>query len=105
MMIFPRLLNELSSEGGPIRSLLVQAVNYASQLLVSVLLGSNFTSIQLLANSYVASLPDSSKNLARANCWLNSIQALVRSISPSLTGAMFAARKSSISLLANEGNS
>merc|ERR1712176_1727750 len=34
IMIFPRLLNELSSEDGPFRSVLVQFVNYASQFLV-----------------------------------------------------------------------
>merc|ERR1712039_272098 len=67
----------------------VSMLNYGTQALLSVLLGSGFISIQLLLNSYVSKLPNSSGQLALANSMLVSVQALVRAISPMANGALF----------------
>jgi len=86
---FPRALGCLISAGVPSRSLAVQLLNYCTQLVLSVLLGSEFISIQLLLNGYVAGEPDAKGTLALANSYLVSVQALVRALSPMFTGALF----------------
>eukprot|EP00931_Biecheleriopsis_adriatica_P021382 TRINITY_DN13993_c0_g2_i2.p1 TRINITY_DN13993_c0_g2~~TRINITY_DN13993_c0_g2_i2.p1 ORF type:complete len:462 (+),score=77.40 TRINITY_DN13993_c0_g2_i2:28-1386(+) len=102
VVAFPRIVKIVSAEDIYDISLF-RLVNYLAQFSVSVLLGSGFTSIQLMINSYVSRLPNASHNLSLANGWLSSTQALVRAFSPSVTGALFAARYSSFSLLKMEG--
>lgn len=87
---FPRALT-LACEGGACAGgSLVAALNYTAQVCISVLLGSGFISIQVLLNSYVGGLPDAPSALALANSMLVSTQALVRAVSPVLTGWLFA---------------
>mmetsp|Transcript_65206 Transcript_65206/g.204335 ORF Transcript_65206/g.204335 Transcript_65206/m.204335 type:complete len:414 (+) Transcript_65206:152-1393(+) len=89
MPVFPRALEWMVRAGVSSASMPVRLWNYAMQLLVSVLLGSQFISLQLLLNSYVAEQPDSQRLLAVANSYMVSMQALVRATSPLVTGSLF----------------
>jgi len=89
MPTFPRVLDCLVRVGFTPRSLPIKLWNFGTQLLVSVLLGSQFIGIQLLLNGYVAREHDAKRLLALANSYLVSTQALVRAVSPMITGAMF----------------
>jgi len=84
---FPRVLTYMCEVNASLLD--VTLLNYGAQALISVLLGSGFISIQLLLNSYVSRLPNSSAQLALANSMLVSTQALVRAISPMANGALF----------------
>merc|ERR1712113_361251 len=77
------------SNGLACRSPAVLALNYSSQAVVSMLLGSGFISIQLLLNEYVSAMPDAKTLLSLANSLLVSTQALVRAVSPIATGSLF----------------
>jgi len=72
-------------------SAVVALLNYGSQVVLSVLLGSGFTSIQLIVNEYVASLPDGCSQLAPANAILAIVHGLARAASPVITGGLFSA--------------
>jgi len=85
--LFPRLLTHMCEMDASLLSLTM--LNYGTQALLSVLLGSGFISIQLMLNSYVSKLPNSSAQLALANSMLVSTQALVRAVSPMANGALF----------------
>mmetsp|Transcript_93150 Transcript_93150/g.290405 ORF Transcript_93150/g.290405 Transcript_93150/m.290405 type:complete len:187 (+) Transcript_93150:267-827(+) len=88
-LVFPHLVTYLCLGGADSESIGVSALNYGSQAIVSMLFGSGFISIQLLLNSYVSGLPNSKDLLAVANSLLVSMQALVRAVSPILTGTLF----------------
>jgi len=87
MPAFSRALPYLISINA--RSWIIQAVNYVTQLVVSVLLGSQFVSIQLMLNEHVAQEPNGASLLALANSYLVSTQGLVRAASPMATGSLF----------------
>jgi len=87
--IFPRLLTYSISHGAGSDSTRIAVLNYGAQIVISMLLGSGFISVQLLLNEYVVKLPDSSAQLAVANSMLASTQALVRAISPTVNGSLF----------------
>merc|ERR1712032_8110 len=87
MIIFPRLLTYLVKQNASALNILL--LNDGAQIILSVLLGSGFISIQLLLNSYVSRLADSGTQLALANSMLVSTQALVRALSPLVNGALF----------------
>mmetsp|Transcript_32070 Transcript_32070/g.92127 ORF Transcript_32070/g.92127 Transcript_32070/m.92127 type:complete len:529 (-) Transcript_32070:122-1708(-) len=89
MPAFPRVLDFLVRAGAASRSLPVLLVNYGTQLVVSVMLGSCFIGIQLLLNGYVSEEPDSQRLLALANSYLVTTQALVRAVSPMISGSLF----------------
>lgn len=89
LMVFPRLVTYLMSQGANADGVGVAVVNYGSQIVISVLLGSGFTSIQLLVNEYVDTLPDHRMQLASANGALAALQALARAVSPTVTGALY----------------
>lgn len=86
---FPHMLSYLFENGYGGDSITVVVLNYGAQAIISMLFGSGFISIQLLLNSYVSSMPNSSDLLALANSLLVSTQALVRAISPIMTGSLF----------------
>jgi len=86
MPLFPRLVQYALSHGFHHKGWIIRLLNFGSQLVVSILLGSKFISIQLLLNSYVAGQHEL---LALANGYLVSTQALVRAISPLSTGSLF----------------
>jgi len=88
-MVFPRLVTYLVSQGVDSDGVVMDLVNYGSQIVISVLLGSGFTSIQLIVNEYVATLPDARKQLGSANGALAAVQALARAVSPTATGAVY----------------
>jgi len=87
--LFPRVLTRACRDGLPTQGWQVQLLNYGTQLVVSVLLGSGFISIQLLMNVYVSKLPGKNAALALANSWMVSTQAFVRAVSPMCTGSLF----------------
>jgi len=89
LMVFPRLVTYLMSQGANADGVGVAVVNYGSQIVISVLLGSGFTSINLIVNDYVATLPDHRKQLASANGALAALQALAMAVSPTVTGALY----------------
>jgi MFS family permease len=91
LAVFPRLLMYMMAQHVDSDSALVALLNYGSQVVLSVLLGSGFTSIQLILNEYVASLPDGRSQLASANGGLASVQAFARAVSPTITGGLFSA--------------
>jgi len=79
LAVFPRLvMYSVAQQHVDSSAVLVALLNYGSQVVLSVCLGSGFTSIQLIANAYVASLPDGRSQLASANGGLASVQALAR---------------------------
>jgi len=86
MPVFPRLVQCALMHGFQHKGCILRLLNFGSQLIVSILLGSKFISIQLLLNSYVAGQPEL---LALANGYLVSTQALVRAMSPLTSGALF----------------
>jgi len=89
MPAFPRVLEWMVRAGASSASTPVRLWNYAVQLAVSVLLGSQFISLQLLLNGYVAEEPDPQRLLAVANSYMVSTQALVRAVSPLVSGSLF----------------
>merc|ERR1712032_718961 len=89
MPVFPRLVTWLIWSGTNSNSAEVHVLNYTVQIVISMLLGSSFISIQLLLNDYVSKLPNSSGQLALANSMLVSTQALVRALSPMVNGTLF----------------
>jgi MFS family permease len=91
LALFPRFLMHLMAQHVDNDSALVTLLNYSSQVVLSMLLGSGFTSIQLIVNEYVASLPDGRTQLASANGGLASVQAFARAVSPAITGGLFSA--------------
>jgi len=86
MPLFPRLVQYALNHGFHHKGCILRLINYGSQLIVSILLGSKFISIQLLLNSYV---DGEQELLALANGYLVSTQALVRATSPLATGSLF----------------
>lgn len=64
-------------------------LNYGTQLCISICIGCQFISVQLLVNQYVAGLKEGASLLAMANGYLVSTQALVRAMSPLTTGGLF----------------
>jgi hypothetical protein len=89
--VLPRLLMYLVALHVDTNSVFVALLNYGSQVILSVFLGSGFTSIQLIVNDYVTSLPDGRNQLASANGGLASVQALARAVTPSITGGLLSA--------------
>lgn len=104
IIFFPRLVKALFSNASLHHSPALNLINYTSQLFVSVLLGSGFTSIQLLTNGYVDKLPNSAESLSLANGWLTFMQALVRAVSPCVTGLLFLVRNNPSPILSEEGS-
>lgn len=91
LAVLPRLLMYLVAQHVDSSSVFVTLLNYGSQVVLSVFLGSGFTSIQLIVNEYVSSLPDGRNQLASANGGLASVQAFARAVSPSITGGLLSA--------------
>jgi predicted MFS family arabinose efflux permease len=91
LAVLPRLLMYLMVQHVDSNSAVVTLLNYGSQVVVSVFLGSDFTSIQLILNQYVASLPDGYNHLASANAILAIVHGLARAASPVITGGLFSA--------------
>merc|ERR1719510_906806 len=94
MPLFPRLVEHLLAEGWSSSSAAVRFLNYGVQLLVSTLLGSNFLTLQLMLNRFIADGRDAMQaaaDLPIANSWIVSAQALARAISPITTGVFFTA--------------
>lgn len=89
MPLFCRALSYMVASNVDSQSLPLVVLNYGSQLVVSVLLGSQFISIQLLLNQYVAQAQDPSTLLAIANSYLVTTQGIVRAVSPLVTGSLF----------------
>lgn len=91
MPLTPRLLTWVCDAASAERPspVLLAALNYIPQMVMSVCLGTCFISVQLLVNSYATTLPDGDKLLAVANSWMASMQAFVRAISPMVTGSLF----------------
>mmetsp|Transcript_35577 Transcript_35577/g.80346 ORF Transcript_35577/g.80346 Transcript_35577/m.80346 type:complete len:533 (+) Transcript_35577:148-1746(+) len=89
MAAFPRLLDLARSSGLTGRSPEVFVLNYGTQVIVSMLMGSGFISIQLLLNEYVSREQGAKSLLSLANSMLVSTQALVRAVSPISTGMLF----------------
>lgn len=85
--MFPRILKLLLSMGFAGDSLEILAANYVAQLFVSVLQGCNFTTLQFMLNRLIALRHDSEYALPLANGWTAALQAVARSISPSITGS------------------
>lgn len=86
MPIFPRLVQLALMHGFHHKGCILRLLNFGAQLIVSILLGSKFISVQLLLNSYVSGQQEL---LALANGYLVSTQALVRAMSPLSTGSLF----------------
>jgi len=86
MPIFPRLVQYALIHGYHHKGAVLHLLNFGSQLIMSILLGSKFISVQLLLNNYVAGQQEL---LALANGYLVSTQALVRAMSPLSTGSLF----------------
>jgi len=91
LLVLPRLLMYLVAQNVDTNSVFVTLLNYGSQVVLSVCLGSGFTSIQLIVNEYVASLPDGRNQLASVNGGLASAQAFARAVSPAITGGLLSA--------------
>jgi len=86
MPLFPRLVQHALMHGFNHKGCILRLLNFGAQLVVSILLGSKFISVQLLLNSYVAGQQEL---LALANGYLVSTQAMVRAMSPLVTGSLF----------------
>jgi hypothetical protein len=82
--IFPRAVATVASSPGA-----VQLVNYFVQICISVLIGSQFLTLQLIMNKYIAQRPDAGVALSIANGWMVSAQAVARAVSPIFTGSLF----------------
>lgn len=91
LAVMPRLLMYLMAQHVDSNSVFVTLLNYGGQIVVSVFLGSDFTSIQLILNQYVASLPDGCSQLASANAILAIVHGFARAASPVITGGLFSA--------------
>jgi len=89
LFTFPRVLTAAMGAGVEPKSVWVRVLNYGAQLVISILLGGNFVTIQVMVNSYVATRADGGHVLALANGWLASAQAFVRATSPLATGSLF----------------
>jgi len=93
MLMFPRCVQYLMADGHSSRSTVVQVVNCAAQLLISVLVGSGFVTLQLIANRLVSARHDANSALPLANGYFAAIQALARATSPMMTGIAFASAR------------
>jgi diphthamide biosynthesis protein 2 len=91
LAVFPRVLTHLMTEHVDPTGVGVTSLNYCAQVVISVGLGSGFTTIQLIMNRHVATLPDGPAQLASAVGALASAQALARALSPAGCGALFSA--------------
>jgi MFS family permease len=89
MPLFPRMVTQLMDGGWSSASISIRVVNYGTQLLVSVLIGSHFLTLQLMLNRFIATRPDAASALPIANGWFVAMQALARAISPVQTGLIF----------------
>jgi len=91
LAVFPRVLTHLMAEHVDPEGVGVLSLNYSAQVVISVCMGSGFTSIQLIMNRHVASLSDGPAQLASAIGSLATAQALARALSPATCGALFSA--------------
>lgn len=87
--LFARALPLALESGFDAHGPLVLLLNYGTQLFVSVCIGCQFISIQLLINQYVSKLPDGASFLAMANGYLVSTQAFARALAPLTSGYLF----------------
>lgn len=88
MLAFPRILKQLLDIGFTGHSTEVVVSNYVAQILVSVLQGSNFTTLQLMINDIISVQKDAEYALPLANSWVVTLQALARAFSPVVTGTL-----------------
>ena len=81
------ILSELMQTPSGADSLVMFAINYFAQVLISVLQGANFTTLQLMVNYIISFRQDKSLALPLANGWMVSVQSIARGISPLAVGS------------------
>lgn len=90
MPLFPRVVIWFMDRGVASDSFSIVMMNYSAQLFVSVLIGSQFLTLQLMLNKFVAKHMNCASALSIANGWFGAAQSLARAISPFFTGTLFA---------------